>query len=111
MAGKGTGHHKLRSLTGLATVLTLPFGLWVILKAFQSGQGSEGLKAAVSSPFGAISLFAFMSVALWYCKLEFDEVILDYSDGGMRTFGLWANRIVAVIVWLLAAIALYKLQG
>jgi len=96
-AGKGTFHHRLHSWTGAVTILSLPFFLYGFVCALKNR--SEGMAEWLTNPFGAISALVFLTAALWYCKLEFDEVILDYTDGGLRSFGLLANRAAAFIAW------------
>ncbi|MEP3889657.1 MAG: hypothetical protein ABJN69_04270 [Hellea sp.] len=104
---KGSSHHKAHGLTGLGLIIGLPFAIFSVVKAV--GAGSEGFVSWLSNPIGGIGFLAFFTAAIWYCKLEFDEVIMDYFDGGLRSFGLLANRIVPFIVWLLAAYAVLKL--
>lgn len=109
MAGKGTTHHRIHGWTGLVTILSLPLVLCCLICTIP--EGASGFKAWAGSNLGAGSLFIFMSAALWYCKLEFDEVILDYTDGGLRKFGLLANKLVAAIAWIIAIYALYTLRA
>ena len=104
---KGTAHHKAHSLTGYGLIIGLPFVICSAVKAIAGG--SDGFAAWLSNPIGGIGFLAFFTAAIWYCKLELDEVIMDYFDGGLRSFGLLANRIVPFIVWLLAAYAVLKL--
>jgi len=47
--------------------------------------------------------------AVWYCKLEMDEVIMDYFGGGLRRFGLLKNKLIAFILWAAVAFAVIKL--
>lgn len=101
-AGKGTFHHRLRSWTGTLMILSLPLFMWGFIGALK--QKSGGFVEWLSSPFGAVSALVFISAALWYCKLEFDEVIMDYTDGGLRSFGLLANRLIAFLAW---AVSIY----
>ncbi len=100
-AGKGTLHHRLRSWTGILTILSLPFFVWGFVCALKARP--NGVTEWLSGPLGAISALVFISAALWYCKLEFDEVIMDYTDGGLRSFGLLANRVIAFIGWAVSA--------
>lgn len=100
-AGKGTLHHRLRSWTGTLTILSLPFFMWGFVCALKNQPG--GFAEWLTSPLGAISSLIFISAALWYCKLEFDEVIMDYTDGGLRSFSLLANRVVAFLGWAVSA--------
>lgn len=110
MAGKGTTHHKIHSLTGWGMIIGLPFALFSAIHAI--ADESLGFMAWLSSPLGAVGFMAFLTAALWYCKLEFDEVIMDYTDGGLRSLSLNANRVVAIVTWLVAAFAIYKIcQG
>lgn len=104
---KGTSHHKAHGLTGWGLIIGLPFAICSVVKA--TNVGSEGFVSWLSNPIGGLGFLAFFTAAIWYCKLEFDEVIMDYFDGGLRSFGLLANRIVPFIVWLLAAYAVLKL--
>ncbi len=106
-AGKGTGHHRLHGITGTILILTLPLVLFGLVTAIPGG--SDGFSAWISSPFGAISLLIFLTAAIWYCKLEFDEVVLDYTDGGMRSFGLNANRAVGFIAWAVAVYSIVRI--
>ena len=105
--GHGTTHHKIHGLTGWGLIIGLPFALWSVVAAL--GTGSDGLLAWISSPVGGLGLLAFATAAVWYCKLEMDEVILDYFDGGGRRFGLLLNKIVAGLIWLAIAYAVLKL--
>ena len=106
-AGKGTFHHRLRSWTGTLTILSLPFFLYGFVCALRDR--SDGITEWLTSPFGAISSLVFMTAALWYAKLEFDEVVLDYTDGGLRAFGLLANRVIALAGWVAAVYAILKM--
>lgn len=103
-AGKGTGHHRVHGITGVVMFLTMPLVLFGLIKAVPAG--ADGFTSWISSPFGAVSLLAFLTAAIWYCKLEFDEVILDYTDGGTRQMGLTANRIIGFVAW---AISIYSI--
>lgn len=104
---KASSHHKLHGLTGWGLIIGLPFAICSAVKAVSGGP--EGFTAWLSNPMGGLGFLAFFTAAIWYCKLEFDEVVMDYFDGGIRSFGLLANRIVAFIVWLLAAYVVAKL--
>jgi len=106
-AGKGTFHHRLRSWTGTLTILSLPFFMYGFVCALK--KQPDGVTEWLSGPFGAISTLIFMSAALWYCKLEFDEVVLDYTDGGLRQFSLMTNRLVAFVAWAAAVFVIFKL--
>lgn len=105
--GTGTAHHKLHSIVGIGFILGLIGAVPSAISAI--GGGSQGFIDWLSSPLGGLGFLAFVTAALWYCKLEFDEVVMDYFDGGARSFGLLANRIVAFVVWLLLAFAVIKL--
>ena len=107
MAGKGTGHHRIHGITGAVMILTMPLVIWGLINAAPGG--AEGFQAWIGAPFGAVSLLAFLSAALWYCKLEFDEVILDYTDGGLRSFGLNANRLIGFAAWAAASYSILKI--
>jgi len=104
--GKGTAHHKLKGRTGLVMIITL---LPAIIFFLGGGvNGLTGLLGWLDGPIGAIVLLIFFTSGLWYCKLEFDEVVLDYADSGMRSFGLLANKIIAFIAWAAAVAAILK---
>ncbi len=105
--GKGTAHHKLHGLVGWGLIIGLPLVIYSAVKAI--GGGSDGFTHWLSNPVGGLGFLAFFTCAIWYCKLEFDEVIMDYFDGGLRSSTLLANRIVALVVWALAAYAVIKL--
>lgn len=105
--GHGTTHHRIRGLTGWGLIIGLPFALWSAVVAL--GNGTEGLLAWISNPIGGLGLLAFATAAIWYCKLEMDEVILDYFDGGLRRSSLILNKIVAGLIWLAIAYAVLKL--
>lgn len=105
--GKGTKHHKLHSYVGAGMIIGLAPVIMQVAR--HAPLREEGFGAWLSAPSGALGFLAFFTAAVWYCKLEFDEVIMDYFDGGTRAFGLLANRGVAFIVWAIAAIAVIKL--
>lgn len=107
MAGKGTTHHKIHGLTGWGLIIGLPFAVWGAISAI--GFGSQGYADWLGSPVGAIGFLAFFTAAIWYCKLEMDEVIMDYFGGKMRAFGLLKNKLVAFILWAAVAFAVIKM--
>lgn len=107
MASSGTTHHKVHGLTGWGLIIGLPFALCCAAHAIKGGP--QGFIEWLSSPLGGLGFLAFFTAAIWYCKLEFDEVIMDYFDGGTRKFGLRANKITAFLVWAMAAYAVIKL--
>lgn len=104
---RGTTHHKIHSLTGYGLIIGLPFVIWQVAMAV--GGGADGLLAWLSTPLGAIGFLLFFTAAVWYCKLEMDEVIMDYFGGGLRRFGLLKNKLVAFILWAAIAFAVIKL--
>jgi len=103
----GAKHHKLHGYVGWGLIIGLPFAIFSTVKAVSSG--SQGFVNWLSSPLGGLGFLAFFTAAIWYCKLEFDEVVMDYFDGGLKSFALLANRIVPFIIWLLTAYAVIKL--
>lgn len=105
--GTGTGHHRLKSMTGLVMIITLlPVLFWAMTAV--SG-GTPGLTNWLSAPVPAIVFLVFFTAAIWYCKLEFDEVVMDYFDGGLRSFSLLAAKLVAFLAWAAAVFAVIKL--
>jgi len=104
---KASSHHKLHGLTGWGLIIGLPFAVFSAVKAVSGGP--DGFVTWLSNPIGGLGFLAFFTAAIWYCKLEFDEVVMDYFDGGLRSFGLLANRIVPFIVWLVAAYVVVNL--
>ncbi len=105
--GSGTSHHRLRGITGWGLIVTLPFFLLGLTYGLSGG--STGFSDWLTSPVGAISTLIFLTTAIWYCKLEFDEVILDYTDGGLRSFGLLANRVIGFVAWAIAVFVIIKM--
>ena len=105
--GTGTAHHKLHGYVGWGVIIGLPFALISVIHAVSNG--AAGLTQWLSSPIGAIGFLAFFTAAIWYCKLEFDEVVMDYFGGKARAFGLLANKAVALIIWLITAFALVNM--
>ena len=105
--GTGTSHHKLHGYVGWGLIIGLPFALCSVIKA--TGSKSDGFVNWLSSPIGGIGFLAFFTAAIWYCKLEFDEVVMDYFDGGTRAFGLLASKAAALITWLITAFAVIKM--
>lgn len=103
-AAHGTKHFKQHSLAGWGVIIGLPFAVAHVLMALP--MGAAGLINWLSNSVGAVGMIAFLSAAILYCKLEMDEVIMDYFSGGLRSFGLLANRLVALILWLASAAGL-----
>ena len=97
-AHHGTSHFKQHSLAGWGVVIGTPFAVWSALSAIQSGPA--GIFNWISGFSGAIGLSLFLSAVILYCKLELDEVIMDYISGRMRQFGLLANKVAAAMIWL-----------
>jgi len=105
--GRGTSHHKLHGMVGWGLIIGLPFALYSAFWA--ASGGSAGFQNWLSNPVGAIGFLAFFTAAIWYCKLEMDEVIMDYFDGGLRSFGLLKNKVAAFILWAVVAFAVIKM--
>ncbi len=105
--GTGTPHHKLHGIVGAGMIIGLPFVIYSALKA--ATDQSEGLAAWLSSPVGGLGFLAFCAAAVWYCKLEMDAVIMDYFGGSARAFGLLANKVAGLIIFIMAAFAVVKL--
>lgn len=103
-AAHGTKHFKMHSLSGWGVIIGLPFAAIHAVMAVQDG--AHGIKMWLSNPLGALGMVAFLSAAILYCKLEMDEVIMDYFSGGLRRFGLWKNTAVALILWLASVVGL-----
>lgn len=106
-ANHSAAHQKIHTWTGWGVILGLPFVIWSVAHAVPNGV--EGLELWLSTPVGAIGFLAFFTAAVWYCKLEMDEVIMDYFGGGLRRFGLLKNKLVAFILWAAVAFAVIKL--
>ena len=106
-AHRGTKHFKIHTWTGWGLILSLPFAIWSAFKAMQTGP--QGILDWLSTPIGAVGFLAFFIAAVWYCKLEMDEVIMDYFGGKLRSFGLLKNKLVAFILWAAVAFAVIKL--
>jgi len=102
-----SSHAKIHTLTGWGVIIGLPFAVFSVAKAVPTG--AEGLLTWLSSPIGATGFLAFFTAAIWYCKLEMDEVIMDYFGGKLRAFGLLKNKFVGFILWAAVAFAVVKL--
>lgn len=107
MASHAAKHHKLHGYVGLGLIFGLPFAICSAVKAI--GGGSQGFVDWLSTPVGGLGFLAFFTAAIWYCKLEMDEVIMDYFGVGARSFGLLANKIVGFTTWALTAYIVIKL--
>jgi len=105
--GTGTQHHRLRSWTGMVMILSLQ--LFLIGFAMAISGRAEGYANWLTNPLGAIIALVFLSATIWYCKLEFDEVILDYTDGGLRSFGLQANRLIGFAAWAVSVFVIISI--
>ena len=110
--GTGTAHHKLHGFVGWGLIIGLPFAICSAICAVRMGTEeapAAGFITWLSNPFYAAGFLAFFTAAIWYAKLEFDEVAMDYFDGGLRSFSLLANRLVSLIIWVLMAASIAKL--
>lgn len=105
--GTGTAHHKLHGIVGAGTIIGLPFAIFFALRA-AIGR-AEGLMSWLIEPHAALGFLAFFAAAIWYCKLEMDEVISDYIDGGTSKLALLANKVVAFIMFAMVAFAVINL--
>ena len=97
-AAHGTKHFKMHSLAGWGVILGLPIAALHAVLTVKAGPNA--IVGWLSSPHGALGMIAFLSAAILYCKLEMDEVIMDYFSGGLRSFGQLANTLVATILWM-----------
>jgi hypothetical protein len=102
-----SAHAKIHTLTGWGVIIGLPFAVLSVAKAVPTG--ADGLAAWLSTPHGALGFLAFFTAAVWYCKLEMDEVIMDYFGGKLRAFGLLKNKAIGFILWAAVAFAVIKL--
>ena len=106
-SGTGTLHHRLRSWTGTLMILALPLFLFGFALAISGRAG--GFADWLGNPFGAIIALIFLTATIWYCKLEFDEVILDYTDGGLQSIGLLANRLIGFAAWAVSVFVIISM--
>ena len=106
-ASNSTAHAKIHTLTGWGVIIGLPFAIFSVANAVSTG--AQGIIDWLSSPIGGLGFLAFFTAAVWYCKLEMDEVIMDYFGGGLRRFGLLKNKLIAFILWAAVAFAVIKL--
>jgi len=83
MAGKGTTHHKVHNYTGWGLIIGLPFAICCAICAIRGG--TAGFVEWLSHPAGALGLLAFVTAALWYVKLEFDEVVRALTGSVTKT--------------------------
>ena len=102
-------HQKIHTLTGWGVIIGLPGAIISVLLAAPSG--GQGVIDWLSMPIGAIGFLAFFTAAIWYCKLEMDEVVMDYFGGSVRSFGLLLNKIIAFVLWAAVAFAVIKLAS
>lgn len=105
--GHGTKHFKIHTWTGWGVIIGLVGVIPSVMFAVRGG--AQGIIDWLSTPIGALGFLAFFTAAIWYCKLEMDEVIMDYFGGGVRRFGLLMNKVVAFILWAALAFAVIKL--
>ena len=104
---KNSTHVKLHNFVGYGLIISLPF---VLISAAEAvTDGSQGFNNWLGSTSGGVGFMAFFTSALWYSKLELDEVIMDYFGGKLRSASLIANRLLASIVWITAAYTIFRL--
>ena len=101
-------HAKIHTLTGWGVIIGLPCAIWSVACSVSSG--GQGIIDWLSSPIGGFGFLAFFTAAIWYCKLEMDEVIMDYFGGKLRSFGLLKNTLVGFTLWAAVAFAVIKLN-
>ncbi len=106
-ASNSAAHATIHTWTGWGVIIGLPFAIYSVAKAVPTG--GQGIIDWLSTPHGALGFLAFFTAAIWYCKLEMDEVIMDYFGGKLRSFGLLKNKAVAFILWAAVAFAVIKL--
>ena len=112
MASHGTKHHKLHGYVGWGLIIGLPFAVCSAICAILMGTAeapAAGFISWLSNPIYASGFLAFFTAAIWYCKLEFDEVVMDYFDGFLKSFALLANKAVGFIVWAVAVYAVVQM--
>ena len=105
--GQGTSHFKQHSATGWGVILGLPFVL--VSAALAVAGGEAGLVAWLSTALGAVGFLLFATAALWYCKLEMDEVIMDYASKSGAGGLLKLNALVALVLWAALAYSVVTL--
>ena len=113
MAGNPSAHHKLHHLTGWGVIIGLPFAIMDAINAvsYIAERGNAGFVDWFSTPLGSGGFLAFFLAAIWYCKLELDEVFMDYFSGKLRSTTLLFNRLVATLIFILVAFAIIKMAS
>lgn len=105
---KATHHFKSHKVSSLLLAFTVPFFLCGLIKAV-SGEYA-GIMEWVGSPFGAITLLAFLSVGMFQSRHSMNEIIIDYiSPEASASFFSKLNTLVCLVFWLIGVLAVLKI--
>ena len=108
-AREGTEHFWRQRLTGIANIPLALFFVGFLVSI--NGSGYAETRAALSNPFVALMLLAFMISALYHMRLGMQVIIEDYVHGeGSKLTLLALNTFFTIAVGGVSIFALLKLS-
>lgn len=103
-----TKHYKTHKITSILLALTVPFFLCGLMCAIKGGY--DGFMNWIGSPFGAITLLAFITIGLYHSRLGMSEVIMDYANSeASSAFFQKLSTFACFIFWALGTISVLKI--
>jgi succinate dehydrogenase / fumarate reductase membrane anchor subunit len=104
-AKSGSHHWWMQRVTAIALI---PLVIWFVLNVIKASTSSHNLIDILSSPFNAVGMILFITVALYHGTLGFKVIIEDYVHCGCgKNFLIIASNfftVVTVVATVLAVI-------
>ncbi len=105
---KATLHHRTHQKTSFLLVLILPFFLFGLMGALPNGY--EGIMQWIGSPFGALTLLAFISIGLFQSNHSIADIVIDYVDNQPKCDAIVKIiKLICFLLWVLGAAAIVKM--
>ena len=108
-AKEGTDHFWHQRVTSVASIILLPFAIWVVLSLI--GADYETVRRMLGNPIVAILMLLFVVTNLVHMRLGMQVIIEDYVHGeGAKTLALLANTFFCGAIAVASIFAVLKLS-
>ncbi len=108
-AKEGTDHFWMQRVTSVATLLLMPFALWIVLSLI--GADYATVTRTLANPIVAILLLLFVLTNVVHMRLGMQVIIEDYVNSeGTKVLLLMLNTFFSAVVGLACVFAILKLS-
>ena len=107
-AKAGTGHHIRQRVSAIALIFLVPWFLYGIIAASQTGYA--GALAWMAMPWNAILMILTLGAAFYHMRLGMQVIIEDYIEkSGMKQALLILNTFICVGLFAATALSVLKI--